>query len=203
MDSAVYPDKYNFFESGYCGHPQYSYSNIFLDQASDLILSHFKEEDHSLISDALRNEKIQLVSLYYVYKPKTNTPRTENTDDDEKAYKFGPLYGGESTGFHRHMISVVVFSYSETLESMLVEYAATEMGFLNDYSDADPNHKSIRGNGITTFILHISQCIIFNQTYRIKTILIADASLKSFYSRLGFNVIKDFTNSPNFEEARK
>ena len=71
--------------------------------------------------------------LYYVYKPKTNTSRTKNTNQDENAYKYGPLYGGESTGFHHFMISVVVFSYSETLESMLVEYAATEMGFLDDY----------------------------------------------------------------------
>ena len=86
---------------------------------------------------------------------------------------------------------------------MLVEYAATEMGFLGDYSDADPNHKSIRGNGITTFILHIAQCIISNQTNRIKTILIADASLKSFYSRLGFKVIKYFATSTNFEEAHR
>ena len=46
-------------------------------------------------------------------------------NDDEQAYKVCPLYGGESTGFHRHMISVVVFSYSKTLESMLVNYAAT------------------------------------------------------------------------------
>ena len=60
------------------------------------------------------------------------------------------------------MISVVVFSYSETLESMLVVYAATEMGYLDDYSDAAPKGKSIRGNGITTFLLHVSQCIIFN-----------------------------------------
>ena len=52
-------------------------------------------------------------------------PEQKNTDDDENAYKFGPKYGGESTGFHRHMISVVVFSYSETLKSTLVEYAAT------------------------------------------------------------------------------
>ena len=43
------------------------------------------------------------------------------------------------------MISVVVFSYSDALKIMLVEYAATEMGFLNDYSDADTNHKSIKG----------------------------------------------------------
>ena len=33
--------------------------------------------------------------------------------------------------------------------------------------------------------------------------LIANASLKSFYSRLGFKVIKDFATSPNLEEARK
>ena len=60
------------------------------------------------------------------------------------------------------MISVVVFSYSESLKSMLVEYVGTEMGFLAGYTDADPYHKSIRGNGITTFILHVDQCIIFN-----------------------------------------
>ena len=76
------------------------------------------------------------------------------------------------------------------------------MGFLDDYSDADPNHKSIRGNGITTFLFHVAQCIISNQTNRVKTILIANASLKSFYSRLGFKVIKDFVTSTNLEEAR-
>ena len=88
------------------------------------------------------------------------------------------------------MIPVVVFSYSETLESMLVDYAATEMVSLDDYSNSAPQGRSMRGNGITTFLLHVSQCIIFNQTNRIKTILIADALLKSFYSRLGFKVIK-------------
>ena len=70
---------------------------------------------------------------------------------------FGPLYGSESTGFHRHMILVVVFSYSETLESMLVDYAVTEMGFLDDYLDTAPQGKSIRGSGIITFILHVAQ----------------------------------------------
>ena len=163
---------------------------------------HFQEEDHPFIREAHIDENIHLVALYYVYKPKTDTPRTKNTDDDENAYKFVPLYGGESTGFHRHMISVIVFSYSKTLKSMLVEYAATEMGFLDDYSDADPNHKSIRGNGITTFLLHVSQCIIFNQTNRVKTILIANASLKSFYLRLGFKVIEYFANYTSFEKAR-
>ena len=104
MDFADYPDKYNFFELGYCGHPQYPYSRIFLDQASDLILSHFKREDHPFIKDALRNNKIQSVLLYYVYKPKTNTSRTKNMNDDEMAYNFCPLYEGESIGFHLHMI---------------------------------------------------------------------------------------------------
>ena len=73
------------------------------------------------------------------------------------------------------MISVVVFSYSENLKSMLVEYAATEMGFLDDYSDDDTNHKSIRRNGITTFLFHVAQCIIFCLTNCVKTILIANA----------------------------
>ena len=106
---------------------------------------------------------------------------------DENAYKLGPKYWGESTGLHQHMISVVVFSYSETLKSMLIEYAATEMVFLDYYSDADPNHKSIRGNGITTFLFHAYQCIIFNLKNHVKTILIANVSLKTFYSRLGFS----------------
>ena len=62
--------------------------------------------------------------------------------------------------------------------------------------------KSIRGNGITTFLFHVAQCIILNLTNRVKTIIIADASLKSFYSRLGFTVIKDFATSATFEAAR-
>ena len=104
--------------------------------------------------------------------------------------------------FHQHMISIVVFSYSETLQIMLVEYAATEMGFFDDYSDADPNHKSIRGNGISTFIFHVSQCILFCLTNYVKTIPIANASLKSFYSRLGFTVIKYVVTSTIFEADR-
>ena len=36
----------------------------------------------------------------------------------------------------------------------------------------------------------------------VKTVLIASAPLKSFYSRLGFTVIKDFATSTNFEVAR-
>ena len=121
MDSTGYPDDHNLFELGYCGHTQFPYPKIFLDQASDLILSQFQEEDHPFIRKALGDKDIHFVALYYIYKPKTDTPRTKNTDDDENAYEFDHKYGGIFTGFHQHMISVVVFSYSETLKSMLVE----------------------------------------------------------------------------------
>ena len=49
MDRTDYPVNYNFFEIGYCGHPNSPYTNIQLEQASDLILSHFQKEDHSFI----------------------------------------------------------------------------------------------------------------------------------------------------------
>ena len=74
---------------------------------------------------------------------------------------------------------------------------------LDYYSDADPNHKSIRGNGITKFFFHVAQCNIFNLTNHVKKILIANVSLKTFYSRLGFSVIKDFATSTTFEAARR
>ena len=54
------------------------------------------------------------------------------------------------------------------------------MGFVDDYYDADSNQKSISGNGITTFLFHVSQCILFCLTNYVKTILISNASLKSF-----------------------
>ena len=90
MDSTGYPDHHNFFELGYCGHTYYLHSKIFLDQASALILSQFQEDHHPFIRKALQEEDIHVVSLYYVYKSKTDTPRTKNTEDDENAYKFGP-----------------------------------------------------------------------------------------------------------------
>ena len=61
----------------------------------------------------------------------------------------------------------------------------------------------MKGNGITTFLLHVSQCITSHQTKQITAELISEASLKSFYSRLGFKVIKDFATSPNFEVDQK
>ena len=61
----------------------------------------------------------------------------------------------------------------------------------------------MRENGITTFILHVAQCITFHQTKFVTATLIAEALLKSFYSRLGFKVIKDFAASPDFEKYCK
>ena len=86
---------------------------------------------------------------------------------------------------------------------MLVGYAVTEMGCFDNYLDADPRAKNMRGNGTTTFLLHVSQCITFGQTKFVTATIISKASLKSFYSRLGFKVIKDFSTFTNFEEARK
>ena len=86
---------------------------------------------------------------------------------------------------------------------MLLDYAVTEIVCFDDYSDASPRAKTMRGNGITTFLLQISQCITFCQKKFVTATLIDEASLKSFYSELGFKVIKDFATSPNFQVARK
>ena len=49
----------------------------------------------------------------------------------------GQLAGNEMekeyTGYHRHMITVVAFFYSNTLKIMLVDYVVTEMGCFGDY----------------------------------------------------------------------
>ena len=58
---------------------------------------------------------------------------------------------------------------------MLVDYAVTEMGLSDDYSDAVPRAKIIRRNGITTFILHVAQCITFNETKTFTATLIYEA----------------------------
>ena len=86
---------------------------------------------------------------------------------------------------------------------MLVDYTVTETGCFDDYLDAAPHAKKMRGNGITTFILDVAQCITFNQTRQITSTLIAEARLKSLYSRLGFKFIKDCATSPGFEKSRK
>ena len=77
------------------------------------------------------------------------------------------------------------------------------MSCFDDYLYAAPRAKTMRGDGITTFILHFTQCITFNQTKFVTATIISEARLKLLYSRLGFKVIKDFATSPNFEKARK
>ena len=101
------------------------------------------------------------------------------TNDYQKAYASAPTYGDVYTAFHRHMISVVVFSYSNKLKSMLVDYTVIDMGFFDDYSDAAPRAKTMRGNGITTFLLHGYQWIAFNRTKFVTATLIDKARLKS------------------------
>ena len=73
------------------------------------------------------------------------------------------------------MISFVVFFYSNTLKSVLVDYAVKEMGYFGDYLDAAPRAKTMRVNGIITFILHIFQCITFHQTKFVTATLITKA----------------------------
>ena len=64
---------------------------------------------------------------------------------------------------------------------MFVDYEVTEMSCFDDYSDDAPFPKNMKGNGITTFLLHILQCINFRQINIVKATLIAEVSLKSFY----------------------
>ena len=85
------------------------------------------------------------------------------TNDDQNAYAFAPTYGYGSTAFYCHMISVAVLFYLNTPQSMFVDYAVTEMGCFDDYSDAAPCAKTMNGNVINTFLLHVSQCITSNQ----------------------------------------
>ena len=167
---------------GYCGHPNFSYANIQFKKATNLILLIFRKKTiHSFINDTLSNKKTQLVYLYYIYKPKKNASRTDITKYDEKVYTFAPTYGDESTGYHCHMISVVVFLYSNTLKSMLMDFAVIEMGCLDDYSNADPCAKTMRVNGITTFLLRVAKCITFRQTNLVTATLMVEELLKSFY----------------------
>ena len=84
---------------------------------------------------------------------------------------------------------------------MLVDYEVTDMGWFDDYSDAASSAKTLRGNGITIFILHVSQYITFNQTKFVTVTLISKARLNSLYSSLCFKVTKEFATYPNFEEA--
>ena len=73
----------------------------------------------------------------------------------------------------------------------------------DDYLDNAIRVKTMRGNVITTFLLHVSQCITLNQTKFVTATIIYEAPLKSLNSRLEFKVIKDFAPSANPEEARE
>ena len=88
-------------------------------------------------------------------------------------------------------------------QSVYILRYLTEMGFFDDCLDAAPLAKTMRVNGVTTFLLHVSQCITFRQTQFVTATLISKLSLKSLYFRLGFKVIKYFTTSPHFEKACK
>ena len=77
------------------------------------------------------------------------------------------------------------------------------MGCFDDYSNAVPRAKTIRGNGINIFLLHVDQCITLNQTKVVTATLISEARLKSLYSRLGFKIIKNFATSTNLKDAGK
>ena len=72
MDRTNYPIDYNCFEIGYCGHPKFPYAHTQLKQATNLIMSYFQEEDHSLNHNTLKNRKTNLVSLYFDYRHKKN-----------------------------------------------------------------------------------------------------------------------------------
>ena len=61
---------------------------------------------------------------------------------------------------------------------MLVDYEFTDMGSFDDYLDAATCDKTMGENGITTFILHVAQCINFNQTKFVTEKLISVARLK-------------------------
>ena len=64
---------------------------------------------------------------------------------------------------------------------MLADYELTEMGCFDDYSDAVQPAKTMRGNGITIFLLHVAQCITLSQTNIVTATLITEALLKSLY----------------------
>ena len=164
---------------------------------------HSQEEDHPFIHDTINNKKTLFLAFIYIYRHKKKSSITNITNDYQKAYAFTPTYGDEFTDLHRHMISVVVFSCSNTLQSMIVGYAVTEMGCFYDYLDTAPRAKKMREMVILTLFLHIAQCITLNQTKFITSTPIAKARLKPLYSRLGFKGIKYFSRYINFEKSRK
>ena len=68
MDSAGYPDKYNFFELGYCGHLQYPYSNIFL---TNQVISYSRILRKKTISSLVMHSETRIFN-YFRYIKFTN-----------------------------------------------------------------------------------------------------------------------------------
>ena len=64
MDCTDYPDYYNCFEIGYCGHPNFPYATIIFKKATNLILSHFRENAIYSFMIHSTTKKMQLVSLF-------------------------------------------------------------------------------------------------------------------------------------------
>ena len=60
------------------------------------------------------------------------------------------------------------------------------MGFFDDYSDAVPRAKNMRGNGITTFLIHVTQCINFCQTNIVTAKLIAEGIFEVILLKVRF-----------------
>ena len=104
------------FSIEYCCHPTFPYAHIQLDQANKLLILHDQEQDHAFIYDTLNNEITQLVFLYFVYRLKEKSSRTDITNDDQKAFAFAPTYGYGSTALHHPMISGVVIYYSNPIK---------------------------------------------------------------------------------------
>eukprot|EP00978_Attheya_sp_CCMP212_P024027 scaffold74797_cov54-Attheya_sp.AAC.1 len=86
---------------------------------------------------------------------------------------------------------------------MLVDYAATELGCLDHYSDSVSNGKTIQGLGAASLLLHIAQCFSFQQTKHVTMMLISEHTLTSFYAQLGFKKIIEFKTAPRYKEARE
>eukprot|EP00978_Attheya_sp_CCMP212_P001875 scaffold3890_cov33-Attheya_sp.AAC.3 len=105
-----------------------------------------------------------MVCLYFVYRAKANeVSSAETVTLDQEAYNLEPTYGASET-FRRHTITVLVYSNSTQLQCMLVDYAATEYGCLDNYSDSASDGETMRGLGAATLLLHVAQCFAFQQT---------------------------------------
>ena len=80
-------------------------------------------------------------------------------------------------------------------------YTVADMGCFDDYSDAAPHAKIMRGGWY--YFVSFECCPMYHcqSKYFFTATLIYEDRLKSLYSRLGFRVIKYLAASPNFKEA--